>query len=196
MKSLINSVLAIPLMFFAFQSNAEVISAVKAAELACHRVDRLVVLKKIDKSYLSKFQKLVLTELPANSASGGKFSVTTYQTAPTSGSAHSLTVVLDETGKVLSHQLNEGGAVGPDVAWTGKDPVSLAEAGLHFVLDEQLRNEQLRPFAGDFQSLILSQKSINGSTVAEMVMKSYTTTAKLVLIMDLNGKLLNKQVIP
>ncbi len=196
MKSLFNSVLTVSLALFAFQAKAEVVSAVKAAELACHRVDRLVVLKKIDKTYLSKFQRLVLTELAAGHPSGGKFSITAYQTAPTSGVALSLTMVLDETGKVLSHQLNEGGTAGPNVAWSGKDPVSLAEAGLHYVLEEQAKNEQLRPFAGDFQSLLLTQKVVNGSTVAELLMKSRTTTAKLVLTLDLNGKLLNRQVIP
>lgn len=196
MKLLLSSLLITMISTFTAFASAEVISSVKAAELACHRVDRLVVLKKIDKSYLSKFQKLSLVELAANHPSGGKFSVTTYQNASNSGNPLSLTILLDETGKVLNHQVNEGGTVGPDVAWTGKDPVTLAETGLHYVLDESATNEQLRPFAVDFQGLTLTQKTVNGAPAAYLVLTSRTTTAKLALTLDLNGKLLSKEVKP
>jgi hypothetical protein len=196
MKSFVLSLVAASLTLMAHDARAEVITAIKAAELACHRIDRLVVLKKIDKNYLSKFQKLELVELPANDASGGKFAATSFQTAPHHGAALSISILLDQNGKVLKHQVNEAGNAGPDVAWSGKDPVSLAEAGLHHVLDEHLKNDQLRPFAVDFHSLTLTQKSLNGKVGAELRITARTTTAKLILNLDLNGKLLSKEVIP
>jgi hypothetical protein len=196
MKSILPSFLAVSLVLVTLQVQAEVITRVKAAELACHRVDRLVVLKKIDKTYLSKFHRLDLVELGANDPSGGKFTVTVYQTTPTHGFPFNLQVQLDESGKVIKHQTSDGGTAGPDVTWSGKDPVSLVEAGLHYVIEEYVRNDQLRPFAIDFKSLTLGQKLVNGVTVAELAMKSDTTTAKLILTLDLNGKLLNKQVMP
>lgn len=196
MKLFANIILMMFCTVSGLQVKAETISRLKAAELACHRVDRLVVLKKVDKAYISKFQKLELVELASNDPSGGKFAVSVYQTAPAAGTAPSLTMLINDAGKVLPELKIENGATGPDIVWPAKDPVSLVEAGLHHVLDEQATNVQLRPFTSDFQSLVLTQKGSGNSTVAEILIKSSTTTAKLVLTVDLNGKFINKQVIP
>lgn len=196
MNKSIKNLLILAIATFSLNVMAEDIPPVKAAELACHRVDRLVVLKKIDKSYLSKFQTLQLVELPSNDPSGGKYQVTANQTAPHHGNPLSVSVLIDPTGKVLKHQVYETGSLGPEIAWPGKDPISLAEAGLHYVLDEHLKNEQLRPFAMDFQSLVLLQKPYGSGKLAEMTLFSSTTTAKLILKLDLNGKLLQKEVVP
>ncbi len=184
------------LTLVSLNSNAEAVSAIKAAELACHRIDRLVVLKKIDKSFLSKFQKIDLIELTVGNTTEGKFEITTYQTAPTVGEPLSLSIVIDENGKVLKHQINDGGTAGPQYAWTGKDPVTLVETGLHYIIEEQTNNVQLRPFAIDFKSILLTQKKLYEILVAEIIVESNSSTAKLVLTIDLSGKLLSQQVIP
>lgn len=196
MKSFMNAFLAVGLVLFSNRASAEAISAVKAAELACHRLDRLVVLKKIDKTFASQFHRLELSELAANDPSGAKYEVTAFQTAPHHGSPMSVIISIDASGKVIKHQLGADGNPGQPVVWTGKDPVSLVESGLHYVLDEYPNKSQLRPFAIDFQSLTLNQTSTANGSVAEIAMKAKSTTAKLILTLDPNGKLLNSQVIP
>lgn len=196
MKKAMSFCLVLLTALITIKANAETLTPLKAAELACHRLDRLVVLKKVEKTYVSKFQKLSLELLPSNDPSGAQFQVTTSQTTPAQGSPLSLTLFIDQTGKVLKHQVNEGGNAGPNVEWTGKDPVSLVEAGLHFVLDGHHSNHQLHPFAENFSYLTIDQKTSASSTVAELVLNSNTTTARLVLTLDLNGKLLKSEVVP
>ena len=176
---------------------AESINAIKAAELACHRIERLVLQKKIDKSYLSKFQKMTVVPV-SNDSSGAAFAATAYQTAPTVEGALplSLTILLDPSGMVLKYTVNEGGTNGADVTWSDKDPVTLTEAGLHYLIDHHNSAEELKLFASNFQSLVLEQVSTNGNTVAELKVSNDINSSKLVLTLDLSGKVLNKSVIP
>lgn len=176
---------------------AEPINAIKAAELACHRIERLVLQKKIDKSYLVKFQKMTVVPV-SNDPSGAAYAATAYQNAPTvaDGLPLSLTILLDASGMVLKYVINEGGTNGADVAWSEKDPVALTEAGLHYLIDHQNSEEELKLFASNFQSLTIEQVSANGSTVAELKVSNDINSSKLVLTLDLSGKVLNKTVIP
>ena len=180
----------------ASSSFAATISRAKAAELACHRLERLVILKKVDKSFIQKFHELELVELNEKDSGGAKFAVTASQVSPHHGSPMSVAIFLDTTGKVLKHQVGEGGQPGSETSWSGKDPLSLVEVGLHYIIDENTKNEQLRPFANDFQSLKIQQSTTNSGPVAIIKMSSSTTTAKLILTLDPNGKLLKKEVVP
>jgi hypothetical protein len=176
---------------------AQSITALKAAELSCHRVERLVLQKKIDKTYLSKFQKLTVIPLH-DDPNGGAFAVTAYQMAPVVEGANpfSVTILLDSSGMVLKYAVNEGGTAGADINWSGKDPISLTEAGLHYVLDNQKTSEDLKPFAANFESLVLEQKSVNGNITGELKMSNTLNSSKLILTLDPNGKLINKEVVP
>ncbi len=194
-KSVLICITSLLFVFVSSQGNTEEITTIKAAELACHRVDRLVVLKKIDADFISKFEKLELVEVTPDST-GVRFEVTVYQSHPLNGSPNSLSIWLDGSGKVLKHTVNAGGFSNPEFEWPEKDPVTLAETGLHYVLDEHLENQQLRPFALDFMSLSLTQKKTSQNTLAEMTIKSRTTSSKLILVMDLNGKLIKKSIVP
>ncbi|MEY4615674.1 MAG: hypothetical protein RJB66_634 [Pseudomonadota bacterium] len=178
------------------QAKAEGISSLKAAEVACHRIERLVVLKKIDKGFVSKFQKMDLELLTAGDPTGAKFAVTSFQNAPADGSPLSVTLFVEGSGKVLNYLVNQGGTAGPNVEWTGKDPVSLVESAMHFVLDEHESNHQLHPFAMDFESLTIEKKTQGGKALAELLMRAKTTTNKLVLTLDLNGKILKNEIVP
>jgi len=180
-----------------FNAGAETITALKAAELACHRLDRLVLQKKIDKTYVSKFQKLTVLPLK-DDPSGAAFSAIAYQNAPiVAGSLpFSVTIQLDASGMVLKYAINPEGVEGVDINWTGKDPVSLTEAGLHYIFDNQNTAIELKPFVTHFQSLILEQKTVNGNTTAELKLSNDLDNSKLILTLDLNGKILNKEVVP
>jgi len=178
-------------------AGAAAINSVKAAELACHRIDRLAMLNKIDGTYVSKFQKMSLVVLPANDPSGAAFAVTAYQNAPSTTTASPLSVTLyfDSTGKALKHQVNAGGETGVDIHWSGKDPVSLTEEGLHYVIDAGETNEEIKPFANDFQALIIEQKLINGVAHGVLTIANKVNSSKLVITVDLNGKIISKDIV-
>ena len=57
-------------------SQAQDVSRAKAAELSLHRVERLVILKKIDDAYQSKFLTLALKDAGAGAPEGSKFLAT------------------------------------------------------------------------------------------------------------------------
>lgn len=188
--------LSVTVLNFGAQA-AEPINAIKAAELGSHRIERLVLQKKIDKSYLTKFQKMTVVSV-ANDPTGAAYAVTAYQTAPATTEAQplSLTILLDPAGMVLKYAINEGGINGIDVVWSDKDPVALTEAALHYIIDHQNEAEELKLFASNFQSLALDQVLQDGNTVAQLKVSNTINSSTLVLTLGLNGKILNKTVIP
>lgn len=188
--------LSITTLNFSAQA-AEPINAIKAAELASHRIERLVLQKKIDKSYLTKFQKMTVVSAP-NAPEGAAYAVTAYQTAPAAADALplSLTILLDSAGMVLKYAVNEGGVSGVDVVWSEKDPIALTEAALHYMIDHQNEAEELKFFASNFQALALEQVIQNGTTVAQLKVSNAINSSTLVLTLGLSGKILNKTVIP
>lgn len=192
------SLIAIVMTAFSFIAKVEAITPAKAAELACHRLERLALQKKIDKSYLTQFQKMTVESLQ-NDSSGAAFAVTAYQVSSDleeNIQPLSITILLDAEGVILKYVVNEGGVSGSGVNWPGKNPVVLTESGLHYVIDNQSKLEALKPFVENFQSLALNPKVVNGNTVAELTMSNHLDNTKLVLILDLNGKILNKEVLP
>ncbi len=196
MIQLLKSSLFLLLTLSLNQAFGQVLLPLKAAELACHRIDRLVVQNKIDKNFLNKFEKMDFIKLAANDPSGARYLVVASQTLPQEGTPLSVSIYLDVSGKVLNYNVNSGGVAGPDVQWTGKDPITLTEVSLHHLLDEYESNSALRPFAENFQTLTIAQKEINGKIVAVVTLTSITTTNKLNILLDLNGAYLSEEVVP
>ncbi len=131
---------------------AEEISNVKAAELALHRIERLVILRKIDESYQSKFKGLTLTLLEqTNPAEDPRFEVIAEQYPAADGTKNKLELLLDNNGKALRHAVIAGGAAEGAPTWPDKDPVTLAENALHYVIENtpaqpQIPAGELLPF--------------------------------------------------
>lgn len=167
----------------------------KIAELGCHRVDKLVIQNKIDKAYLNKFEKMEIKTIE-NDPNGANYLVIASQTAPTSGNALSLSLFYDAKGKILSHSVNSEGVAGPEVQWPKKDPITLTEISLHHILDEYGSNELLRPFVEEFRSLTIIQKEVDGNIVASITLTTLSSTAKLVMNLSLDGKMINQEILP
>ncbi|MEK7790604.1 MAG: hypothetical protein AAB309_03150 [Deltaproteobacteria bacterium] len=133
---------------------AENVSNAKAAELALHRIDRLVAQNKIDKDYLLKLRDLKLSIVPQESPDNPllpKFGIMAETYAAKDGTKKRLEIWMNAKGKVLDYKPLPGGEPDGAPTWPDTDPVTLAENALHRILDNVSVVPSLVPF---FNSLI------------------------------------------
>lgn len=177
----------------AFASTANAVSTAKVAELALHRIERLVSLKKIDASFVNKFEK---TEVVAvQNQDPVRFKAVVSQNQPVSGKPLQIELTFDEKGKALGFQVIAGGVAGPNISWTGKDPLTLGETAFHAYLEHLDHYPELKPFDTGFVNLTLIQGDLNGELVARALITSTETKDKLVVFQKLNGDLISREVV-
>lgn len=190
-----NTLLALAVTFASLTGFAQTgkISLAKAAELAAHRVDRLVALSKIDASFLKKLE--TIESKTVENAAPVVYRSVVSQTAPAAGSAMQLEILSDVDGKPLSFKILPGGAAGPDQQWSDKDAGSLIENGMHFVLENNAKPE-IAPYNNSFASLKLIKGTVGGQAVAALVVKSSTQPQKLMVYLKLDGTFVSSEVLP
>lgn len=133
---------------------AENVSNAKAAELALHRIERLVTQNKIDEDYLLKLKGIGLSVIPQEPRDNPllpRFQIMAEAYAAKDGTKKRLEIWMNAKGKVLEHKPLPGGEPDGAPTWPDKDPVTLAENALHRILDNVSIVPALAPF---FNSLI------------------------------------------
>lgn len=165
--------------------NGPGVTKAKVAELTSHRIDRLVSLNKIDKSFLTKLVKMEVSVLENQEPAYYKVHVT--QTQPTQGQAQQMDVIFDDDGKPLSYSVIPGGASGPDDGWTGVDPVTISENALHYVLENGETDAKVKPFYTGLTTVSLEKGLLNGQITAKVQMTSAETNTKLNVYLNLDG---------
>lgn len=163
------------------------VSAAKAAELALHRVGKLVDLKKIDASFVSQFHAVQITTLPMGDESGAAYQASVYQ-APNAGQHAKVELLLDMAGKSLSHKV-VGTASAGSVQWPSKDPLTLGELAFHYVIDNG-SNATVKPFNEALSEMNLT--AAGGHAVATF--KSSQSSKVLVVHLTLDGAIVNTEV--
>lgn len=171
------------------------IFSAKAAELSCHRIDRLVTLGKIDEEFLTKLERVEVTTPDAGAPAGAVFMTIASQTSPGSGDPFQLKLYQDGQGKTLKHEVLAGGAAGSDPQWPDKDPVSLSENALHYVLENGEINADIEPFLKAFTNLTLTKETQNGAPVAQGIITSSATAKKLKILLDMAGEFISSEII-
>lgn len=181
---------AFTLVCYAMPAGA-VTSNGKAAELAAHRIDRLVSLGKIDATFMKKMETIevntVSNQAPVN------YIVRVSQTKPPQGAPLQVDISMDKDGKPLGFKLITGGVAGPDEGWTDKDAVSLSENVLHYLL-ENSSDAKIAPFDQGLASLVLTKGNLNGSEVAQGQVTSALTKSKLNVYLKLDGTFISAEV--
>src|SRR5574343_34783 len=81
---------------------AEAVSLAKAAELACHRIERLVTLRKIDEKFLNRFYSLEILALPQGGTSDPAFKILSSQFPGPDGNSNKIELFMDLNGKTLN----------------------------------------------------------------------------------------------
>lgn len=164
------------------------VSAAKAAELACHRIERLVVLGRIDEHYLSHFSGMAMVQTEAPNPTDPKFRTTSAVEPGSDGTISSIEILLDSKGRPLNSNLIPGTFPTTPTLWPDRDPVTLAEDGLHFVLENYATIPAVNVYYVAFQSLsIVPGQNTAGEPVAVVDVRASGTDQILRIRLRLDG---------
>lgn len=157
----------------------------KAAELACHRLEKLVSLGKAEESFITKFSSLQISKLQPSKPADPAFKVTISQHAGADGSSKQIDIMLDVNGKGIAQTVKAGPEASNAPVWSDKDALSLVEYALHHISDSD--DADLKPFLNGLTSLKLKQMKNDNGTSARVVMNSKDTTKALEVNLNENG---------
>ncbi len=186
------------LMTAAGASNAfaESVTLSKAAELACHRIERLVTLKKIDESFLNNFGTMAVVAQKQTQPTDPAFKVTASLYPGADGKSAELELLMDDQGKTLNFNVIAGPASMNAPKWLDKDAVTLTENSLHYVLEGwQTSNPAVKPFFTDLKSLRLSQVAdASGQLVSRVEFLSNSVPTTLEVLLKMDGNFISAQI--
>ena len=168
---------------------AQDITLAKAVELACHRIERLVTLKKIDESFLKNLGTMsVVAQKPAQPTDAA-FKVQGALYPGADGQSSQIEILMDAQGKTLSFNVIAGPSSMNAPVWPDQDSVSLVENSLHYVLDGwQNSNPNVKPFFTDLKGLRLSQvKGSAGQTLSKTEFWSNLVSTTLTVYLNTDG---------
>lgn len=176
-------------------AQAAKVSLAKAAELGAHRVERLVTLRKVDETFLNKFQSIEVVALTQAVPSDPAFKVTVGQVPGPDGKQSTLEVLMDGAGKALSNSVNMGTEAMTAPRWPEKDPVALTENALHVVL-EGIDDPKIKPYYTGFKSLTVSQdRDGTGLTIARFRLQSKEVVKVLEILLKTDGTVISQQIV-
>ena len=170
MKLLLGVIVAV----FSSANSFAQISNAKALELGLHRTEKLVILKKIDEAFQSKVKGLTIENLVKQVATDPTFKVIVSQYPGADGKIFQLELMMDENGKTLTYNVVAGSAAQGAPAWPDKDPLTLAESALHYVIEGSAIDSKLKPY------------NDVGSSIASM--QGTDAQGKLVAAFDIRAK--------
>lgn len=163
------------------------IAPARAAELSSHRIERLVNLKKIDGTFISKLHTIELQKLTKNQVTDPAYLSTVSQYDGVDGTKNQVEIFLDDQGKALSFNVKSGSAAANAPVWSDKDPSTLVENGLHFVLENNETKADVKPFHTGFISMELFKGTRGGHDVAVVKIASKETQDHLYVFLKLDG---------
>lgn len=193
-----NFILGLSLSLTAFSSFADTavnaVAQARAAELSTHRIERLVNLKKIDASFISKLQSIDIEKLNPSQPGEPTFLATVSQYAGTDGTKNQVEITLDDQGKALSFKVKSGASAQNAPAWPDKDASSLVENSLHFVLEHNTEHPDLKPFYDSLLTLVLKKANVAGQDVALVQIQAKDTQKTLNVLLKLDGSFLSYEI--
>jgi len=165
---------ALTTSFASTSDAAPAVSRARAAELALHRIENLVILKKIQPTHVARMRSLSLSVLNRKTDEEPAFLATAIQFPAADGSASSIQIPLKVDGKALKQVETLGSEPVSAPSWPNVDAVTLAENALHCLQGEKLDNQrpnlcvnsEIAAYGSEFSSLVLTQLSTNTGPIA------------------------------
>ena len=193
MKSLIVGLALTLTSITSFAHGDGAVSLAKVAELSFHRIDRLVVLNKLDAGFLKRAESIEVARV----ADQGKaeYRAVVSQSAMSGAQALQIELLFDHDGLPLSFKVLSGGVAGPDPQWPSADAGTLAEDGMHYLLE----NGTVAMDAPYFNNLAgghLMKANLAGQPVAVLVLASTSQPQKLNIFMKLDGTVISAELAP
>ncbi len=134
----------------------------KATELGVHRIERLVTLKKIDPTFQSA---LYAMRAERTTEGGATYKIYGYVSPDANNQSSTIAMLSDKTGKVLSYAVGATYQPANPVAWPDKDPLTLMEDALHFVLEGWTAHPDVKPFYAGLITITLSPAKDNAGNL-------------------------------
>ena len=171
----------------------------KVAELGLHRLERLVILKRIESSFQTRSITLSIESLVApDPVVDPSFKVEISQGKAVDGTKKTLNLLADQAGKVLSFTV--AGTLDPvkPPLFTEMDAVGLLEVGLHCVQGEGIADSDLcstisemPQFNEHFSVATLSEEKDSAGKVVGAKIEVFASgvKAKATILITLDGKL-------
>lgn len=165
-----------------------------AAEIAAHRVEKLVLLKKIDSAFQSKFKGLEVENLANGGVGKPTFKITLSQEGDAGAAANKVEITSDSTGKALAHVVVAGVNSSAQTAYSGKDPLTLTEIALHHVEHLAGGDQKIAQFIKPFKALRIAQVSEGGQSIVRIEIVANSIQEKLTMNLKADGTLINAEV--
>lgn len=166
---------------------AQAASPVVAGELALHRIEKLVQLKRIEEAYITNFQNVTAEVLTQNQPTDPAFRTVVSQTRANNTDLPSkVTMLHNADGKVLSHTV-AAGANGVALNWPGKNSLELSESAFHYIEEHSMHHTELAPFDVGFKDLTVTQETRNGKLVAVILLTSSQSEQYAEIVVGTDG---------
>lgn len=187
---------AFSLSIFAHEGHEATQTNAKIAELASHRIGRLVDTRKIEESYVKNFGSIEVNALPhSNKPTDPAYSVVVGQPSNEEGKSKEISMSFDMAGKFISSKVlsTQGSRT---VTWPELDPLELVEASLHFVTEATNTTVDIQPYNKGFKKLTIRQKKADDGSIQAVIQISANNLDKLLEItMSAGGDLLGYAII-
>lgn len=195
MKRLFLSGLLVVLGGFSY-AQAQLVPNLTSAELALHRLEKLVTLKKVDPEYQANFKHLVLTRLSPTKPNDPAYELVLLQSEGNDGLSDMVEIQQDKNGKALSHKAMVHTADPNLIAWPHKDPVTLSEIALHWIEDDYNPGDNSKDVITEYLSeLIVTQETDQtGQIIAKFSLKNSQNTDVLILKFTTDGKFISYEL--
>lgn len=162
-------------------------SPLTVAELALHRIEKLVQLNRIEAAYISNFQNISVEALTQVNPNDPAFKSVVSQTEANEQDAPPRVNLLHKSdGKVLSHTV-AAGVPGAALTWPNKDPLTISEAALHYIEEHSQHQAPLLVFDVGFKDLTVGQDTRNGVLVAIVNVTSNNSNQYAEFVVGMDG---------
>lgn len=198
MKKLFSFILAssLSLSAFAHEGHEALQTNAKIAEIAAHRIGRLVDTRKIEESYVKNIGSIEVTNLPHSSKpTDPAFNVLVAQPSNDEGKSKEVVMSFDSAGKFISNKVlsTQGSRT---VSWPALDPLELIELSLHYVTEATNTTVDFTPFNKNMKKLTIKQKvAQDGSVQAVIVLSANIIAKQLEITMSAGGDILGYAII-
>lgn len=198
MKKLFSFILAssLSLSAFAHEGHEALQTNAKIAEIAAHRIGRLVDTRKIEESYVKNIGSIEVTNLPHSSKpTDPAFNVLVAQPSNDEGKSKEVVMSFDSAGKFISNKVlsTQGSRT---VSWPALDPLELIELSLHYVTEATNTTVDFTSFNKNMKKLSIKQKvAQDGSVQAVIVLSANNIAKQLEITMSAGGDVLGYAII-
>jgi len=200
MKSSINALALSAAMVFSVAASAQThLSNLEAAELAIHRVGKLVQIKKIDADFETKLKGLSVVNLKPEKETDPYFKSTAFQYPAEDKTVKAVNIWQDHMGKATKYEKVEGGDATGYPEWPKADPLTFFENGMHYVEVNAEKMEELMPYKMGLRTISLEPgKDADNKDVAIIRIavdkEKDKDDLQLLITLDLEGKAVSHKI--